>query len=147
MAPPSTNSSWPCTCAESSEARNSTVFEIWSGSPMRPSGVVAPMRFSNAFSASGVASAAPQIGVRIAPGETTLTRILRGESSDAITRAIARTPAAVVEHLETYLRWVFGFIGIKNPEFISADGIQVGPEHREKAVANALEAASNLNAA
>ena len=57
------------------------------------------------------------------------------------------TPAAVGEHLETYLRWVFGFIGIKNPEFISADGIQVGPEHREKAVANALKAASNLNAA
>ena len=36
------------------------------------------------------------------------------------------TPAAVGEHLETYLRWVFGFIGVQNPEFISADGIQVG---------------------
>jgi FMN-dependent NADH-azoreductase len=57
------------------------------------------------------------------------------------------TPAAVGEHLETYLRWVFGFIGIANPEFISADGIQVGPEHREKAVAGALKAASSLNAA
>jgi FMN-dependent NADH-azoreductase len=59
----------------------------------------------------------------------------------------AGTPAAVGEHLETYLRWVFGFIGVKNPEFISADGIQVGPEHREKAVASALEAASTLDAA
>ena len=39
----------------------------------------------------------------------------------------AGTPAAVGEHLETYLRWVFGFIGITNPEFIFADGIQVGP--------------------
>ena len=57
------------------------------------------------------------------------------------------TPAAVGEHLETYLRWVFGFIGIRNPEFISADGIQVGPEHREKAVAGALKAAGDLNAA
>jgi len=57
------------------------------------------------------------------------------------------TPAAVGEHLETYLRWVFGFIGVTNPEFISADGIQVGPEHREKAVAGALKAASDLNAA
>jgi FMN-dependent NADH-azoreductase len=57
------------------------------------------------------------------------------------------TPAAIGEHLETYLRWVFGFIGIANPEFISADGIQVGPEHREKAVAGALKAASSLNAA
>src|SRR6202022_3026098 len=59
----------------------------------------------------------------------------------------AGTPAAVGEHLETYLRWVVGFIGVTNPEFISADGIQVGPEHREKAVAGALQAASNLNAA
>src|SRR5216684_4399080 len=59
----------------------------------------------------------------------------------------AGTPAAVGEHLETYLRWVFGFIGIKDPEFILADGIQIGPEHREKAVAGALKAASSLNAA
>ena len=56
----------------------------------------------------------------------------------------AGTPAAVGEHLETYLRWVFGFIGVQNPEFISADGIQVGPEHREKALAGALQAATNL---
>jgi len=59
----------------------------------------------------------------------------------------AGTPAAVGEHLETYLRWVFGFIGVKNLEFISADGIQVGPEHREKALAGALQAATNLHAA
>ncbi|MFL6790385.1 MAG: FMN-dependent NADH-azoreductase [Bradyrhizobium sp.] len=59
----------------------------------------------------------------------------------------AGTPAAVGEHLETYLRWVFGFIGVKNTEFISADGIQVGPEHREKAVASALKAANGLDAA
>jgi FMN-dependent NADH-azoreductase len=59
----------------------------------------------------------------------------------------AGTPAAVGEHLETYLRWVFGFIGVANPEFISADGVQVGPEHREKALAGALHAATNLHAA
>jgi FMN-dependent NADH-azoreductase len=59
----------------------------------------------------------------------------------------AGTPAAVGEHLETYLRWVFGFMGITNPEFIFADGIQVGPEHREKALAGALQAANGLQAA
>jgi FMN-dependent NADH-azoreductase len=59
----------------------------------------------------------------------------------------AGTPAAVGEHLETYLRWVFGFIGVANPEFISADGVQVGPEHREKALTGALQAATNLHAA
>ncbi|MCK1391162.1 FMN-dependent NADH-azoreductase [Bradyrhizobium sp. 1] len=59
----------------------------------------------------------------------------------------AGTPAAVGEHLETYLRWVFGFMGITDPEFIFADGIQVGPEHREKALAGALQAANGLQAA
>jgi FMN-dependent NADH-azoreductase len=58
----------------------------------------------------------------------------------------AGSPAAALEHLETYLRSVFGFIGI-NPEFIIADGIQVGPEHREKALADALHAAASLRAA
>ncbi len=57
------------------------------------------------------------------------------------------TPAAALEHLETYLRGVFGFIGVTALEFIAADGIQVGPEHREKALANALEAVSHLQAA
>jgi FMN-dependent NADH-azoreductase len=59
----------------------------------------------------------------------------------------AGTPTATLEHLETYLRGIFGFIGITNPEFIVADGIQVGPEHREKALASALLAATNLRAA
>jgi FMN-dependent NADH-azoreductase len=59
----------------------------------------------------------------------------------------AGNPAAIGEHLETYLRWVFGFIGIKNPEFISADGVQAGPEHRERALANALAAVTKLQAA
>jgi FMN-dependent NADH-azoreductase len=59
----------------------------------------------------------------------------------------AGTPMAALEHLESYLRGVFGFIGVKNLEFISADGIRVGPDHREKAVAGALQAATNLNAA
>jgi FMN-dependent NADH-azoreductase len=59
----------------------------------------------------------------------------------------AGTPTATLEHVETYLRSVFNFIGVTSPEFISADGVQVGPEHREKALANALEAATNLHAA
>jgi len=57
------------------------------------------------------------------------------------------TPAAALEHLETYLRSVFGFIGVTKLEFITADGVQVGPEHREKALAGALEAVTALRAA
>jgi FMN-dependent NADH-azoreductase len=56
-------------------------------------------------------------------------------------------PAAALEHLESYLRGIFGFIGVTRLEFISADGIQVGPEHREKALAGALEAVTALRAA
>ena len=59
----------------------------------------------------------------------------------------AGTPMAALEHLESYLRGVFAFIGVTNLEFISADGIQIGPEHREKALAGALEAVTNLRAA
>ncbi|MDZ4365457.1 MAG: NAD(P)H-dependent oxidoreductase [Afipia sp.] len=59
----------------------------------------------------------------------------------------ADTPAAAGEHLETYLRWVLGFIGITNPEIIAADGIQIGPEQREKSVAGALRAAGALQGA
>lgn len=59
----------------------------------------------------------------------------------------ADTPAAAGEHLETYLRWVFGFIGITDVEIIAADGVQVGPEQREKALAGALAAAGALQTA
>jgi FMN-dependent NADH-azoreductase len=59
----------------------------------------------------------------------------------------AGMPAAAGEHLETYLRWVFGFIGITNPEIIIAEGIQVSPEQREKSVAEALQVAGTLKAA
>jgi len=59
----------------------------------------------------------------------------------------AGTPTAALEHLETYLRGVFGFLGVTQLEFIAADGIQVGPEHREKALASALEAVTALRAA
>ncbi|WP_316167332.1 MULTISPECIES: FMN-dependent NADH-azoreductase [unclassified Bradyrhizobium] len=59
----------------------------------------------------------------------------------------ADTPMAAFEHLETYLRGVFSFLGVTDIEFIAAEGIQVSPEHREQAVKSALEAASSLRAA
>jgi FMN-dependent NADH-azoreductase len=54
---------------------------------------------------------------------------------------------AAAEHLESYLRTVFGFIGVTDLAFITADGIQVGPEHRERALKGALETAGQLRAA
>ena len=47
------------------------------------------------------------------------------------------SPAAALEHLETYLTGVFNFIGIE-PEFVAADGLAVSPEQREQSMAQAL---------
>ncbi len=59
----------------------------------------------------------------------------------------ADTPAAALEHLETYLRAVFAFIGVIDLEIIVAEGLQIGAEQREKAMRGALEAATGLRAA
>jgi FMN-dependent NADH-azoreductase len=47
------------------------------------------------------------------------------------------SPASALEHLETYLRGVFNFIGIE-PEFVVADGLAVSPEQRETSIQQAL---------
>jgi FMN-dependent NADH-azoreductase len=54
------------------------------------------------------------------------------------------SPAQAMEHAETYLRGVFGFMGVTDVEFIIAEGIAVGPEQRATAVAGALAAAGNV---
>jgi FMN-dependent NADH-azoreductase len=43
------------------------------------------------------------------------------------------SPAAALEHLETYLRGVFNFIGIE-PEFVVAEGLNLSPENRQQAL-------------
>jgi FMN-dependent NADH-azoreductase len=57
------------------------------------------------------------------------------------------SPAGALEHLETYLRGILGFIGVKDPEFIIAEGLLLGPQQREKSIQNALQAAGALRAA
>jgi FMN-dependent NADH-azoreductase len=47
------------------------------------------------------------------------------------------SPASALEHLETYLRGIFNFIGIE-PEFVAADGLAVSPEQREESIKLAL---------
>jgi len=47
------------------------------------------------------------------------------------------SPAAALEHLETYLRGVFGFIGIV-PQFVAADGLNISPEQKQASVKAAL---------
>ena len=58
-----------------------------------------------------------------------------------------QSPTSAYEHLESYLRTVFGFIGVTDLEFVAADGIAIGPEQREAALKGALETAGLLRAA
>ena len=46
-------------------------------------------------------------------------------------------PAKSVDFQETYLRHVFGFIGIHDVEFVRAEGLNLGPTQREAAMAQA----------
>jgi FMN-dependent NADH-azoreductase len=55
------------------------------------------------------------------------------------------TSVAPMEHVETYLRAVFTFFGI-DPEFVSADGVNIGPEYKEAALARARQEAWQLAA-
>lgn len=55
----------------------------------------------------------------------------------AISRGGFYDERSAMEHVETYLRGVLGFIGV-TPEFVHADGIAVGPEQREAGIANGL---------
>lgn len=47
------------------------------------------------------------------------------------------SPARALEHLETYLRGLFNFVGIE-PEFVAADGLNIGPEQRDLSIRQAL---------
>jgi FMN-dependent NADH-azoreductase len=55
------------------------------------------------------------------------------------------SPAAGAEHVESYLRAVFGLMGVTDVEFVLAEGVQVSPEHREKALSAALATANTVS--
>lgn len=67
----------------------------------------------------------------LAGGRRVIVALARGGFYDT------NSPAASLEHLETYLRGVFNFIGI-DPEFVAADGLAVSPEQREESISQAL---------
>ena len=59
----------------------------------------------------------------------------------------AGMPAAAFEHVESYLRGVFGFLGVTDLEIVVAEGLQIGPELREKAMQGALQIVTDLRPA
>ena len=58
----------------------------------------------------------------------------------------AGSPAAGMEHAESFLRGALGFIGVTNVETIIAEGVAMGPEARTAALTAATEAAGQLAA-
>jgi FMN-dependent NADH-azoreductase len=67
----------------------------------------------------------------LAKGKRVIIAIARGNVYSG------EAPAAALEHLETYLRGVFNFIGIE-PEFVVAEGLGISAEHRRSAIEQAL---------
>jgi FMN-dependent NADH-azoreductase len=67
----------------------------------------------------------------LAGGMRVIIALARGGIYDA------GSPAAALEHLESYLRGVFNFIGIE-PEFVAADGLNFGPDQRQASLRAAL---------
>lgn len=57
------------------------------------------------------------------------------------------TPHHAYEHAESYMRTVLGFIGIRDPEVVVAEGIAIGPEQRAASVKGAMERIATLRAA
>jgi FMN-dependent NADH-azoreductase len=56
------------------------------------------------------------------------------------------TPFASLDNQETYLRVLFGFLGITDIIFVRAEGVGLGPEARERAIAAAQREVRRLAA-
>ena len=63
----------------------------------------------------------------------------------ALSRGGFYEDGSAFEHAKSYLQAAFGFIGIM-PEFVTADGIAVGPEQREAGIASGLADVERLAA-
>ncbi|WZB61988.1 NAD(P)H-dependent oxidoreductase [Achromobacter xylosoxidans] len=51
---------------------------------------------------------------------------------------------AAVEHAETYMRAIFGFVGVTDLQTVIAEGLNIGPEQRTNALDAAVEQIASL---
>jgi FMN-dependent NADH-azoreductase len=54
------------------------------------------------------------------------------------------TPVAAWDHQESYLKAVFGFLGVTDIRLLRAEGLNVSPEQKEKAIHEAKGSVTNL---
>jgi FMN-dependent NADH-azoreductase len=57
-----------------------------------------------------------------------------------------QTPLAFLDQQETYLRGVFGFLGVTDVVFIRAEGVNVGPDQGAKSIEAARAEIGRLTA-
>ena len=55
------------------------------------------------------------------------------------------SPAASLQHQESYLRGFFGFIGVTDVEVVGAEGVNVSPDHKQTALETAVAQAGSLS--
>ena len=65
----------------------------------------------------------------------------------AISRGGVYPENAPFEHAESYLKVIFGFIGVTDLTFVRAEGLMLSPEHRQKGLDAALAAIPAARAA
>jgi FMN-dependent NADH-azoreductase len=58
----------------------------------------------------------------------------------AVSRGGVYAPNAPGEFGESYLKFLFGFLGINNVAFVRAEGLGLSPQHREAGIRAALDA-------
>ena len=56
----------------------------------------------------------------------------------------AQSPVAAWDHQESYLRTVFGFLGVTDIRFLRAEGVNVSAEQKDKAIAEARGEVASL---
>ncbi|WP_426284711.1 FMN-dependent NADH-azoreductase [Luteibacter sp. E-22] len=56
----------------------------------------------------------------------------------------AGTPAAAMDFQEPYLRAVFGFLGVTDIEFVRAEGMAMGDDHKNQAIGGAVAGIGSL---
>ena len=54
------------------------------------------------------------------------------------------SPAAGLQHQESYLRGFFGFIGVTDVELVGAEGVNISPDHKQTALEAAVAQAGAL---
>jgi FMN-dependent NADH-azoreductase len=59
----------------------------------------------------------------------------------------ASSPLAFMDHQETFLSNFFGFLGVTDITFVRAEGVNTGPEQRQRALESALAEIALLKAA